>query len=171
VVTDRIERLVPEGIRLCSGRVVEADVIVTATGLRLLAFGGIRLSVDEEPVPLPEQYVWNGAMLTGVPNFAFCLGYTNASWTLRADLTHRLVGRVLAWMAGNGCSAVVPHAQDGLTPRPLLDLTSGYVQRSLGDFPRQGDRDPWRVRQNYLLDSVTTRLTRFDRTLQPVRPG
>jgi cation diffusion facilitator CzcD-associated flavoprotein CzcO len=171
VVTDGVERFVPEGVLLRSGRVVEADVIVTATGLRLLAFGGIRLSVDGAPVPLPEQYVWNGAMLTGVPNFAFCLGYTNASWTLRADLTHRLVGRVLAWMAGHGYSAVVPRSPDGLTARPLLDLTSGYVQRSISAFPRQGDRTPWRVRQNFVLDSITTRRTRLDRTLRPVHPG
>ncbi len=169
VVTDHIERLVPQGIVLRSGRLVEADIVVTATGLRLRAFGGMRLSVDGEEVPLPEQYVWNGAMLTGVPNFAFCLGYTNASWTLRADLTHRLVSRVLAWMEGNGYAAVVPRADESLVPRPLMDLTSGYVQRSLAALPRQGDRTPWRVRQNYLLDSITTLRTRLDRTLRPVQ--
>jgi monooxygenase len=151
--------------------VIGADIIVTATGLRLSAFGGIRLSVDRNDVPLSEQYVWNGAMLTGVPNFAFCLGYTNASWTLRADLTHRLVSRVLTWMEGNSYSAVVPRSDESLVPRPLLDLTSGYVQRSLSAFPRQGDRTPWRVRQNYLLDSITTRRTRLDRSLRPVPAG
>ncbi len=171
VVTDHIDRFVPEGIRLRSGQVVEADIIVTATGLRLLAFGGIEPSVDGEKVELSEQYVWQGAMLTGVPNFAVCIGYTNASWTLRADLTHRLVCTVLTWMRGKGYAAVVPRPEGELTPQPLLDLASGYVQRSIETFPRQGERRPWRVRQNYVLDSFTTLRTDLDRTLAPVLPA
>ena len=91
VVTDHIDTFVPEGIRLKSGRVLEADIVVTATGLRLLAFGGIRPHVDGRPVELSEQFMWRGAMITGLPNFAVCIGYTNASWTLRADLSSRLV--------------------------------------------------------------------------------
>ena len=98
VVTDAIDSFVPEGIRLRSGRVLEADIVVTATGLNLLPFGGIAPSVDGAEVDLSEQFVWQGAMLTGLPNFAVCMGYTNASWTLRADLTHRLVCRVLNYM-------------------------------------------------------------------------
>ncbi len=168
VVTDHIESFVPEGIRLKSGRVLEADVVVSATGLKLLAFGGISLTVDGEPVDLSEQFVWQGAMLTGVPNFAVCIGYTNASWTLRADLTSRLVCKVLAHMDRRGHRAVVPYPQGGLRERPLLDLSSGYVQRSIAEFPRQGDRSPWRVRQNYLLDSATTLRTNLDKTLKPV---
>jgi monooxygenase len=171
MVTDRIDRIVADGILLASGRVIEADIIITATGLRLLAFGGIEPHVDGVKVPLAEQYVWNGAMMTGVPNFAVCIGYTNASWTLRADLTHRLVGKVLTWMDRHDYAAVVPEPDTDLAPRPLLDLASGYVQRSISSFPRQGDRRPWRVRQNYLLDSVTTLRTDFDRTLVPVRPA
>jgi len=169
VVTDHIETFVPEGVRLRSGRVLEADVVVTATGLKLLAFGGIEPRVDGVAVPLSEQFVWNGAMMTGVPNFAFCIGYTNASWTLRADLTHRLVTKVLTWMERHDYDTVVAEPRGTLSPRPLLDLASGYVQRSLGAFPRQGDRAPWHIRQNYVLDSVTTLRTDLAKTLRGSR--
>ncbi|MEV6655667.1 flavin-containing monooxygenase [Nocardia fluminea] len=165
VVTDHIETFVPEGIRLKSGRVLEADIVVTATGLQLLAFGGIAPMVDGETVNLSDQFVWQGAMLTSVPNFAVCIGYTNASWTLRADLSSRLVCRVLNHMDRNDVAAVVPTPDGELDERPLLDLASGYVQRSIAEFPRQGDRRPWKVRQNYLLDSVTTMRTNLDKTL------
>ncbi|QVI21580.1 NAD(P)/FAD-dependent oxidoreductase [Nocardia tengchongensis] len=168
VITDHIETFVPEGIRLQSGRVVEADVVVTATGLQLLAFGGIDLVVDGAPVNLSDQFVWQGTMLTGVPNFAVCIGYTNASWTLRADLTSRLVCKVLGYMERNGYTAVVPEPQRALRERPLLDLASGYVQRSIADFPRQGDHNPWQVRQNYLLDTATVMRTDLSKTLRPV---
>ncbi|MGW4769703.1 flavin-containing monooxygenase [Nocardia sp. NPDC004278] len=167
VVTDHIETFVSEGIRLQSGRILEADIVVTATGLQLLAFGGIAPQVDGQPVPLAEQFVWQGAMLTGVPNFAVCIGYTNASWTLRADLTSRLVCKVINHLDRNGYAAVVPKPDGRLDERPLLDLASGYIQRSIGDFPRQGDRHPWKVRQNYLLDSATTLRTSLHKTLAP----
>ncbi|WP_280250890.1 flavin-containing monooxygenase [Nocardia abscessus] len=165
VVTDHIDTFVPEGIRLKSGRVLEADVVITATGLKLLAFGGIAPSVDGARVELSEQFVWQGTMITGVPNFAVCVGYTNASWTLRADLTSRLICKVLNHMDRKGYAAVVPQPQGELAEHPLLDLASGYIQRSIGDFPRQGDRHPWKVRQNYLLDSATTLRTDLDKTL------
>ncbi|MGY4929368.1 flavin-containing monooxygenase [Streptomyces sp. 900105755] len=156
VVTDHIDSFVPEGIRLRSGRVLRADVVVTATGLQLLPFGGITLHVDGQPVTLADQFLWRGAMLTRVPNFAVCIGYTNASWTLRADLTHRLVCKVLNHMHRRDLAAVVPYSDRPLTERPLLDLTAGYVQRSIDAFPRQGQRGPWRIRQNYLLEAATT---------------
>jgi cation diffusion facilitator CzcD-associated flavoprotein CzcO len=168
VVTDHLETFVPEGIRLHSGRVLPADVVVSATGLKLLAFGGIALEVDGAPVNLSERFVWQGAMLTGVPNFAVCIGYTNASWTLRADLTSRLVCKVLSFMDRRGYRAIVPRPRRRLRERPLLELSSGYIQRSIADFPRQGDRQPWRVRQNYLLDSVATLRTSLSRSLVPV---
>ncbi|MQY23674.1 flavin-containing monooxygenase [Nocardia macrotermitis] len=168
VVTDHIETFVPEGIRLKSGRVLEADVVVSATGLKLLAFGGISLVVDGTPITLSDEFVWQGAMLTGVPNFAVCIGYTNASWTLRADLTSRLVCKVLAHMDRRAYPAVVPQPHAHLDEHPLLDLASGYIQRSIADFPRQGSRHPWKVRQNYILDSATTMRTNLDRTLRPV---
>ena len=135
---------------------LEADVVVSATGLKLLPLGGIAPSVDGETVDLHEQFVWQGAMITGLPNFAVCIGYTNASWTLRADLTHRLVCRVLNYLDRHDYAAGVPLPRRELQERPLLDLSSGYIQRSINAFPRQGDRGPWRVRQNYLLDSLTT---------------
>jgi monooxygenase len=166
VVTDTIDTFVPEGVRVRSGRVLEADVVVTATGLKLLPLGGIALTVDGRAVELSEQFVWNGAMLTGVPNFALCVGYTNASWTLRADLTHRLVCRVLRHLDRHGAAAAVPRPAPGMAQRPLLDLASGYVRRSVGDFPRQGDRHPWLLRQNYLLDSVLTLRTPLSRSLR-----
>ncbi|RJO79371.1 NAD(P)/FAD-dependent oxidoreductase [Nocardia panacis] len=166
VVTDQIETFVPEGIRLKSGRVLEADVIITATGLDMLAFGGITLRVDGDPVKVSDQYVWEGTMLTGVPNFGICVGYTNASWTLRSDLTSRMVCRVLNYMDHNGIAAVVPQPEGPITERPLLDLASGYIQRAIDQFPRQGTRTPWRMRQNYLLDTLATMNTDLGRTLR-----
>ncbi|MEY9843872.1 flavin-containing monooxygenase [Streptacidiphilus sp. MAP5-3] len=167
IVTDHIDTFVPEGVRLKSGKLVEADIVVSATGLRLLAFGGIHPSVDGEAVDLTRQFVWNGAMLTGLPNFAICIGYTNASWTLRADLTSRLVCKVLNHMERRDYAAVVPRPDGPLGEHPLLDLAAGYVQRSISAFPKQGDRRPWQVRQNYILDAATTMRTRLDRTLAP----
>ncbi|MFC6060937.1 flavin-containing monooxygenase [Streptomyces ochraceiscleroticus] len=167
VVTDHIDTFVPEGIRLKSGKVLEADVVVTATGLQLLAFGGITPEIDGRPVELSRQFVWRGAMMTGVPNFAVCIGYTNASWTLRADLTSRLVCKVLNFMDRNDYAAVVPEPGRPLAERPLLDLAAGYVKRSIDAFPRQGDRGPWKVRQNYVLDAATTMRTNLRRTLRP----
>jgi monooxygenase len=165
VVTDHVDTFVPEGIRLRSGELLEADIVVKATGLTLLAFGGIEPSVDGVPVTLSEQFVWRGAMITGLPNFAVCVGYTNASWTLRADLSSRLVCKVLDHMRRHDYAAVVPLPDGELEERPLLGLTSGYVQRSIAAFPRQGDRGVWRVRQNYVLDAATTMRTDLRRTL------
>jgi monooxygenase len=165
VVTDHVDTFVPEGIRLRSGELLEADLVVKATGLTLLAFGGIDPSVDGVPVPLSEQFVWRGAMITGLPNFAVCIGYTNASWTLRADLSSRLVCKVLNHMRRHDYAAVVPSPDGELEERPLLDLAAGYVQRSIAAFPRQGHRGVWRVRQNYVLDAATTMRTNLHRTL------
>lgn len=165
VVTDHIDTFVPEGIRLKSGLVLPADIVVTATGLQLQAFGGIEPRVDGETIALAEQFVWQGTMVSGVPNFAVCLGYTNASWTLRADLSSRLVCKIINHMDRRDQAAVVPKPDGALVEQPLLELTSGYIQRAIGTFPRQGDRRPWKVRQNYLLDSVFTLRTDLDKTL------
>ncbi|MEU8228209.1 NAD(P)/FAD-dependent oxidoreductase [Actinoplanes sp. NPDC048967] len=155
MVTDHIERFVPEGIRLRSGRTLEADIVVSATGLSLLPIGGVTLTVDGREVDPGKSVAYRGVMLSGVPNFAYCIGYTNASWTLRADLSHRYVCRLLAFMDKSGYVSATPKEGPG-NRRPLLDLTSGYVQRALDRFPQQGDKDPWTVRQNYLLDVLTT---------------
>ena len=154
VVTDTIERFVPEGVRLSSGKVVPADIVVSATGLRLLALGGMTLTVDGEKVDPADRVAYRGLMLSGVPNFAFCIGYTNASWTLRAVLCARYVCRLLSYMDRHRYGTATPHPDPGGPRRPLLDLTSGYVQRALGSFPTQGARDPWAVRQNYLRELI-----------------
>jgi cation diffusion facilitator CzcD-associated flavoprotein CzcO len=157
VVTDHIDRFVENGIRLKSGKVLEADVVVSATGLSLLAFGGLELSVDGRPVDLGDTVAYRGLMLGGVPNFAYCIGYTNASWTLRADLSSRYVCRLLGYMERRGYASAVPTAAAaGESRRPLLDLTSSYVLRSADRFPKQGERNPWAVRQNYLVDTLST---------------
>jgi monooxygenase len=154
VVTDRIDTFVDNGIRLVSGRVLEADVVVSATGLSLLPLGGLDLSVDGRRVELSECVTYRGLMLSGVPNLAFCIGYTNASWTLRADLSSRYVCRLLSHMDARGLVSATPTAPAAVGGRPLLDLSSGYVRRAIETFPSQGEAEPWSVRQNYLLDRL-----------------
>jgi monooxygenase len=158
VVTDTIERFTESGIKLDSGEQLQADVIVTATGLNLLFLGGMGLVVDGEPVDVSERMAYKGMMLSGVPNCAFTVGYTNASWTLKADLTSEYVCRVLAHMDAHGYRKSVPELADSsVEDLPLLDFTSGYVLRSLDQFPKQGSKEPWKLRQNYLLDIRTIR--------------
>jgi monooxygenase len=156
MVTDHIERFVPGGIVLASGRTLTADIVVSATGLSLLPVGGMTLTVDGQPVDAGQRLAYRGLMLSGVPNLAYCIGYTNASWTLRADLSHRYVLRLLSFMDRHGYAVATPDAAPDGERRPLLELTSGYVRRALDRFPQQGDRSPWTVRQNYLLDVLTT---------------
>jgi monooxygenase len=158
VVTDTIETFTASGIKLDSGEQLEADVIVTATGLNLLFLGGMELVVDGEPVDVSEKMAYKGMMLSGVPNCAFTVGYTNASWTLKADLASEYVCRVLAYMDSHGYRKSVPELADpSVTELPLLDFTSGYVLRSLDQFPKQGSKEPWKLRQNYVLDIRTIR--------------
>ena len=154
VVTDHVERFTPTGIVLRSGRVIEADVVVSATGLRLLALGGIAIEVDGRPVDAADTVAYRGFMLAGVPNLALCVGYVNASWTLRSDLTARYVGRVLRHLRDHGLGIVTAPEPPGPDRRPLLDLTSGYVQRGMDSFPRQGTTGAWLVRQNYVVDRL-----------------
>ena len=153
VVTAGIETFTEKGLLLTDGSELEADVIVTATGLNLLALGGIELEVDGREVDLAETVGYKGMMLSGVPNLALTLGYTNASWTLKADLVAEYVCRLLNHMAANGYDRVTPLAPDPSAPTlPFLDLKSGYVQRSIDQLPRQGAVAPWRLNQNYPLD-------------------
>jgi cation diffusion facilitator CzcD-associated flavoprotein CzcO len=163
IVTDQVETFTERGVQLRSGAELQADVIVTATGLQMLALGGVSLAVDGAPVHLPDQVVYRGMMLSGVPNFAFTVGYTNASWTLKADLTAAYVCRLLNHMRRHGYSQCMPADEDpGLIREPLLNLTSGYVRRSVKDFPSQGSKRPWRVRQNYALDVLDFKLGGVD---------
>jgi monooxygenase len=153
VVTDQIEESTETGLRLRSGGELEADVIVTATGLRLLALGGIALAVDGRDVKLPETMAYKGTMLSGVPNFAFTIGYTNASWTLKADLASEYVVRLLRHMDAHGYDQCVPVNDDPtVAERPLLDFQAGYVLRSIDEFPRAGSRPPWQLRMSYVHD-------------------
>ena len=163
VVTDHIDTFTATGVRLRSGTELDADVVVTATGLDLLFLGGIELSVDGEAVDPATRVTYKGMMLQGVPNLAFAIGYTNASWTLKCELTCSHLTRVLQHLRASGMRQCTPLAQEN---RPhasvgtdsLLGLTSGYVQRSADQFPKQGAADPWRVHQNYLRDVRSIRL-------------
>jgi len=158
MVTDRIERFTTGGIRLESGTELDADIIVTATGLSLQAIGGIELGVDGEPVSLPDRLAYKGMMLSRVPNFAFTIGYTNASWTLKADLVAEFVCRLLAHMDRHGYRQCMPVDDDpSIERRPLLDFAAGYVQRSIHLFPKGGSRAPWRLGMSYAHDVVTLR--------------
>jgi cation diffusion facilitator CzcD-associated flavoprotein CzcO len=153
VVTDTIETFVAEGIRLASGEVLAADVVVTATGLELLFCGGIELRVDGEPIEPADRMVYRGAMLEGVPNLAVAIGYTNASWTLRCELTCRYVCRLLDHMRATGVRRATPRpASVEPSSEPLLGLNSGYVKRAVHLFPKQGSRPPWRLSQSFLDD-------------------
>jgi monooxygenase len=159
IVTDRVKTFTESGIELESGSRLDADLVVTATGLNLLAIGGVELEVDGEPVAIRDRMVYKGMMLSAVPNFAFTFGYTNASWTLKADLTCKYVTRILRHMDANGHRQAVPHKRDeSVTSLPFMDLTSGYVQRSIEHFPQQGSRKPWRLYQNYALDVLAMKL-------------
>jgi monooxygenase len=158
VVTDRIESFTERGLRLASGEELEADLIVTATGLNLLAFGGMQLAVDGRDVELSETMSYKGMMLSGVPNLAMAFGYTNASWTLKCDLTCAYVCRLLNYMDERGYRQCVPlNGDPSIATQPFIDFSSSYVQRSIDQFPRQGSRPPWRLYQNYALDILSLR--------------
>jgi cation diffusion facilitator CzcD-associated flavoprotein CzcO len=158
VVTDQIETFTEHGIRLKSGHYLEADLVVTATGLDLLALGGIAMVVDGKPVELNKTLSYKGMMLADVPNMAYVIGYTNASWTLKSDLTCEYVCRLLKHMAKKQQRQCTPRLQDAsVQETSWIDFTSGYVQRSLDKFPKQGTKRPWRLHQNYALDILTLR--------------
>jgi monooxygenase len=173
VVTDQVETFTERGLALRSGRELEADVIVTATGLSMLALGGTSLSVDGREVRLPDTMVYKGMMLAGVPNLALAMGYTNASWTLKADLSFEYACRLLNHMRRHGYRQCMPPDQDpGIAREPLVNLASGYVLRSVQDFPTQGTERPWRVHQNYPRDLLDFRLGSLeDGVLQFSRGG
>ena len=158
VVTDRIDTFTPDGLRLASGAELPADIVVLATGLNLLALGGMQLAVDGRDVRLRDTVGYKGMMLSGIPNFAVALGYTNASWTLKCDLTCEYVCRLLGHMQEHGYRQVTPRPRDaGQETEPFIDLTAGYVLRSIDEFPRQGRDTPWRLHQNYPRDIAMLR--------------
>ncbi len=163
VVTDEIETFTERGLKLRSGEELVADVVVTATGLVLKFLGGVTVSVDGTPVRPTEGMTYKGMMLSDVPNMALAVGYTNASWTLKCDLTCEYVCRLLNHMSEHGFSECRPVLDDpSVKPLPLIDFNSGYVQRGIDKFPKQGSKKPWRLYQNYALDTVTIRHGKLD---------
>ena len=153
IVTDGIETFTETGLKLTSGAELEADVIVTATGLNLLLLGGMDLAVDGEEIEVADKVAYKGMMLCGVPNMAIALGYTNASWTLKCDLVAEYVCRLLNHMGAKGYAIATPKAPDPSLPiEPFIDFNSGYVLRSIADLPKQGATAPWRLHQNYFRD-------------------
>ena len=159
VVTDHIDRFLPNGILLKSGRTLAADIIITATGLNLVAFGGVKIELDSKPFDVSKSFVYKGLMLSDLPNFFIFVGYTNASWTLKSDLTSEYISRVLNYLDKNNYKALKAEVvEPNLKPVPLLNLNSGYINRSPNMLPSQGNKAPWRVYQNYVLDYKMLRL-------------
>jgi cation diffusion facilitator CzcD-associated flavoprotein CzcO len=163
VVTDHIETFTETGLRLKSGDQLDADIIVTATGLLLRLMSGLQLVVDGAPVDLSKTIAYKGMMYSDVPNLVSALGYTNASWTLKCDLTAEYVCRLLNHMDRHGYAQCTPRVNDpSIEEVPILDFTSGYVQRALHTLPRQGSKTPWRLHQNYIKDLSMLRYGRVD---------
>jgi monooxygenase len=163
VVTDQIETFTETGLQLKSGERLDADIIVTATGLVLKLMAGLRLEVDGEPVDLSKTIAYKGMMYSDVPNLASAFGYTNASWTLKCDLTAQYVCRLLKYLDRHGYDICTPRVNDAsVKPEPVLDFNSGYVQRALDTLPRQGSKTPWRLHQNYVKDLTMLRYGRVD---------
>ena len=163
VITDHIDRFTKKGIKLKSGGEVEADLIVTATGLNLEVCNGIKLEVDNNEVDISKTMTYKGMMFSDVPNLVATFGYTNASWTLRADLTSEYVCRLLNFMDKKGYANCCPRTAEHVEPDgDWLDFTSGYVKRSMHKFPKQGSRDPWRNTQNFPKDVLAIRWGNID---------
>ena len=162
IVTDTIDTFTENGIRLQSGQELAADIVVTATGLQMNVLGDVKVSLGGQPVDLRQGLVYKGLMQSGLPNMANTLGYTNASWTLKADLTARYVCRLLRHMDRHGYAVCTPRYDPTVVHEPVLSFSSGYVQRALPMLPQQGDRKPWRLGQNYLSDVWTLRFGRIE---------
>ncbi len=166
IVTDHIKTFDAKGIELESGKRLDADIVITATGLQVVAFGQLKLSVDGKDIDPHELYVYKGLMFSGLPNFAWCVGYTNASWTLRADLSSQYVCKLINLLDKKGYDYGMPDPKGaGDAPRPILDLTSGYVQRVVNELPQQGVTSPWTIRQNWFLDSRDMKRTDLEQAM------
>ena len=153
IITEHIDHFKKNGILLKSGKMIESDVIITATGLDLLAFGGVEINIDSMPFDVSKSFVYKGVMLSNLPNFFIFVGYTNASWTLKIDLTNEYISRVINYLEKQNHAALkVKVDEDTLSPIPLLNLDSNYINRSANILPKQGDKIPWRLYQNYILD-------------------
>jgi len=167
VVTGEISRFGEDGIAMADGTHLEADIIVTATGLKMKLLGGARITIGGKPLETHEVLVYKGMMMSGVPNFALAFGYTNNSWTLKTDLTANLVCRILTYMDRKGYEVVVPMVPGDIAEEEFLPLDSGYMKRAQHILPKNGSKRPWRVYQNYFMDMLLTRFGRVkDRHLQ-----
>lgn len=171
VITDKIVRFDHNGIALESGARLDADIIVTATGLELQLLSDVAFAVDGEPVDLPKTFNYKGMMYSDVPNLASSFGYTNASWTLKADLTCGYVCRLLNTMARRGLRQATPRLEEDMETVPFLDFSSGYVTRAMERFPRQGTKQPWQVHQNYLQDLMALRFGSVDDSMEFSNPA
>lgn len=171
VKTDTIDSVTEKGIKLNSGDELSADIIITATGLRLQIAGGAAISVDGKKIDISEKYLWNGVMLQDVPNASFVIGYTNASWTLGADATALFITRLLKNLENRKMVAAIPSMKDSsnLQQRPLLNLNSTYVSVASKDLPKAADRGPWQPRDNYLSDYMFSQYGKLDQELQLVK--
>lgn len=163
VETDQIETFTETGIQLKSGKYLEADLIITATGLNIKVLGGIALEVDGSPFNIPSKFYYKGLMLEDLPNFGMILGYTNSSWTLKADMISLFVCRLLKYMDRKGLRQCTPRNHDvDMEAEPLFKFQSGYIQRAKDLVPRQGPKLPWKLYQNYLLDNVLIKLGKLN---------
>jgi monooxygenase len=162
VVTDHIDRFNDEGIQLKSGKQLDADIVILATGLNLKFAGGVEYSIDGKALDFTEHFIYRGMMFSGLPNMAFTVGYTNSSWTLKADLTGKYFCRLLNKMARHGYTTVTPRLKGEIEEVPLLDFDAGYVLRAREKFPKQGNRLPWKNYQNYVRDFIGLRLGRLN---------
>ena len=168
VETDTIETFLKNGIQLSSGKMLEADIIISATGLQLLPFGGAKISINQQHFDITKQFVYKGLMLSELPNFFIFAGYTNASWTLKSDLTSEYISRVLKYTDKHQFKTIKASViEQNLGELPLINLDSGYIHRAKDILPKQGDQFPWRLYQNYMLDYKVLRLNSIkDKRLQ-----
>ena len=168
VETDTIDTFVENGIQLSSGKTLEADIVISATGLQLLPFGGAKIKIDSVDFDITQQFVYKGLMLSELPNFFIFAGYTNASWTLKSDLTSEYISRVLKYMDKNNFKSFKASIiEDSLGELPLINLDSGYIHRAKNILPKQGTQFPWRLYQNYILDYKVLRINSIkDKRLQ-----
>ena len=162
VITDKIDSFYKKGIKLVSGKNLEADIIISATGLKLLAFGGSKISIDNSPYNPSDAITYKGLMLSGLPNCIFFAGYTNASWTLKSDLTSEYASRLFNLMDKKNYSFFMPKIENqNMNISPLLNLNSGYIHRSSHLFPKQGSKLPWKLYQNYFFDYTMLRINKI----------
>jgi cation diffusion facilitator CzcD-associated flavoprotein CzcO len=165
MVTDHVDQVDATGIALKSGKHLDADAIITATGIQLQALGGITVSIDGEKVDLHDRFVFRRHLLERVPNAAWCFGYTNASWTLGADLTARSVAKLLAFMDSHGYTHAYPQLDSYMPEQPLFNLQSGYVLRAQHLLPKSGARRPWAMTHNYLRDALGHRFQSVEESM------